>query len=1193
MKKTLSLALAIILTMSLVVPTYALDSNDSPSPGDIDIGTDEAAISGVTAAESVPGEGDYTDGEASEGKGIVATTGSGIVAATASAIPPTKEELFAGYTLKDGLDKALYDKLEVISIEYVDHVFHHENGNRIDIPYCLKVTGTFGEKSVFGDDVFWNIYLPSADQFKGRFYQRLYPFNTSEVPYELPFTFSNGGYQVEYYELFKLNGSAIVADIGRTVAKNYYKYGGYIYGYAHGASGGSGPAIQMIEDKTYNVWDGGIAYVMTMPTTLSFNMGTGSDPIDGFRIVALRHRAEQIWDAMRPGGSGDPYAGLEDWERVALEEIERYGVPWFSWSGINANSQPFLLYNVMPAPPDIPNLESYVEDFWSKPGYLGTEQSKLGDWWRKLRDDGTFTETVLAQAAYHRHRNIDPALNVYTFDHLSQYPKIGNPVTSTSYTGNVQRKSMVIQSMEDGGAINWYADWYYQRVKDAGKQDMFRLYFNENAGHMGYTTDPNTVEYQGIVEQALADLAAWVERGVEPAVSTGYDRVRSQPVLKKGAAARQGYQPYIDFTVNDAERLVVTSGEAVHFVADIELPPKGGTVTSVEWDFLGNGDYVKSSFSPAPNGTVTAHENYTYTVLGTYFPRVRVTAHRDGIADTHIRFLQNIDRARVVVADATEIVATDKAALQIGYAPGESASGVTANLTLPLVGTSGASVAWVSDTPGTITTGGTVTRPQAGMSDKTVKLTAIITKGSVSDTKEFSLVVKALTSASSNSGSNRSSGSSTPAAQKTYIEVVVNGKTNPIATATRGEQDGKSKTTIDVNENTLNQMIEDALKQKAGTKAENIVEVLIKNIASDIVDVSLSGQAAKKMEDSSFKLNVHINNISYILPANEINISDIAKKLGTEANLKDIEISVKLESISSSLSASVTKNQKIGKYELVVPAVNFEITAASKATGKSVTIHDFSQYVVREFEIPSGFDPSKITTGVAVNPDGTVRHMPTVITEINKKYYARINSLSNSPYSVVSHPTEFADIKNHWAEKEINDMGSRMVIVGDSKGNFAPNSDITRAEFTAIIVTALGLKPGLGNNKFSDVDSTAWYGDYVKTATEYKIIAGYGNGKFGPMEKISREQAMAMIFKATEITGLKVDLTGGDITKLFADFNIKGTAAGWSKTSIAACIKSGLVSQKDGKMNEIKGNISRAEVAVIVRNLLQKSGLIN
>lgn len=713
MKKALSLALAIILTLSLIVPIYAFDANDSPSPGD------EA----------------------------LKTEGSGIVAATAPAIPPTKEELFAGYTLKDGLDKALYDKNQVISIEYVDHVFHHETGDRIDIPYCLKVTGTFGEKSVFGDDIFWSVYLPPADQFKGRFYQRLYPFNTSEVPYELPFTFSNGGYQVEYYELFKLNGSAIAADIGRTIAKNYYKYNGYIYGYAHGASGGSTAAIQMIEDKTYNVWDGGIAIVMTMPTTLSFNMGTGSDPIDGFKIVALRHRAEQIWDAMRPGGSGDPYAGLEDWERAALEEIERYGVPWISWSGINASSQPFLFYNIIPAPPNIPDLESYVADFWSKPGYLGTEQSELGDWWRKLRADGTFTDEVLAQAAFHRHRNIDPALNVFTFDHLSQYPKIGDPVTSTSYTGNVQRKSMIIQSMEDGGAINWYADWYYQRVKDAGKQDMCRLYFNENAGHMGYTTDPNTVEYQGIVEQALADLAAWVEDGVEPAASTGFDRVRSQPVLKKGAAARQGYQPTIDFTVNGAERLIVTTGEAAHFVAEIECPPKGGTVTSVEWDFLGNGNYVKSSFSPAPDGTVTVQENYTYTGLGTYFPRVRVTAHRDGIADTRIRFLQNIGRARVVFADAAEIVAADKAALQIGYATGDSASCVTGNLTLPLVGTSGASVAWVSDTPGTVTAVGTVTRPGSGSPDETVKLTATITKGSASDTKEFLLVVKALPTA--------------------------------------------------------------------------------------------------------------------------------------------------------------------------------------------------------------------------------------------------------------------------------------------------------------------------------------------------------------------------------------------------------------------------------------------------------------
>jgi hypothetical protein len=93
---------------------------------------------------------------------------------------------------------------------------------------------------------------------------------------------------------------------------------------------------------------------------------------------------------------------------------------------------------------------------------------------------------------------------------------------------------------------------------------------------------------------------------------------------------------------------------------------------------------------------------------------------------------------------------------------------------------------------------------------------------------------------------------------------------------------------------------------------------------------------------------------------------------------------------------------------------------------------------------------------------------------------------------------EFKDVTDHWAKEAVNDMGSRMIISGIGNDTFEPDRDITRAEFAAVIVRALGLKPGTGGNPFTDVSSNVWYCDYVKTATEYKLISGYGNGKFGP-----------------------------------------------------------------------------------------------
>ncbi len=89
-----------------------------------------------------------------------------------------------------------------------------------------------------------------------------------------------------------------------------------------------------------------------------------------------------------------------------------------------------------------------------------------------------------------------------------------------------------------------------------------------------------------------------------------------------------------------------------------------------------------------------------------------------------------------------ESVATDKAALVIGYAGTDSATSVTQALTLPTTGASGTTITWASDMTDVIANNGAVTRPAADAADATVKLTATITKNEASGTKEFSLTVK-------------------------------------------------------------------------------------------------------------------------------------------------------------------------------------------------------------------------------------------------------------------------------------------------------------------------------------------------------------------------------------------------------------------------------------------------------------------
>jgi len=99
-------------------------------------------------------------------------------------------------------------------------------------------------------------------------------------------------------------------------------------------------------------------------------------------------------------------------------------------------------------------------------------------------------------------------------------------------------------------------------------------------------------------------------------------------------------------------------------------------------------------------------------------------------------------------ANDAEIVAADKNNLKIIYAPGDSASSVTSNLTLPSLGDKGSSIFWQSSDSSVISSNGNVTRQST---DADVTLTAILSKGNSTATATFSVRVKAQNAASSES----------------------------------------------------------------------------------------------------------------------------------------------------------------------------------------------------------------------------------------------------------------------------------------------------------------------------------------------------------------------------------------------------------------------------------------------------------
>ncbi len=396
------------------------------------------------------------------------------------------------------------------------------------------------------------------------------------------------------------------------------------------------------------------------------------------------------------------------------------------------------------------------------------------------------------------------------------------------------------------------------------------------------------------------------------------------------------------------------------------------------------------------------------------------------------------------------------------------------------------------------------------------------------------------------------------------------------------EADGITITTLTIDDDKLAAILEQ--------KGDNSTVTLPVSTGADVVIGELSGEAIKNMQAKEATLVIDTGNASYTLPASQINIDSISEQFGTQVALSDLTVRITIAEPSDEAVAVVQNIAEDGGFTLVVPALEFTISC--EYNGTTLDISSFNSYVERTIAIPDGADPNKITTAIVVDPDGTVRHVPTQIISIDGKYYAKIRSMTNSTYSVIWNPVKFADVSHHWAEDAINDMGSRMVVNGVGDNNFEPERNMTRGEFAAIIIRALGLSEGTEESYFDDVKITDWYNGCVDTAAAYSLVIGYNGNFFRPHDLITREQAMVIIARSMKLTGLEISLTDSEITALIGGFTDAAGVSDYAEESAAVCLKAGILTGTTANTLSPGDYIKRAEVAIMVQRLLQESGLI-
>ena len=142
-----------------------------------------------------------------------------------------------------------------------------------------------------------------------------------------------------------------------------------------------------------------------------------------------------------------------------------------------------------------------------------------------------------------------------------------------------------------------------------------------------------------------------------------------------------------------------------------------------------------------------------------------------------------------------------------------------------------------------------------------------------------------------------------------------------------------------------------------------------------------------------------------------------------------------------------------------------------------------------------------------------------------------------SQYALVldskSHDLPFTDLAaDAWYTDAVAYVYRHDLMAGYGENLFGPDDDLSRAQLCQIIYNMEGQPATSGSSVFTDVADGAWYADAVTWAASQGIVGGYGNGKFGPEDNITREQLAAILYRYAQAKGY--DTSVGEDTNILS-----------------------------------------------------------
>lgn len=420
----------------------------------------------------------------------------------------------------------------------------------------------------------------------------------------------------------------------------------------------------------------------------------------------------------------------------------------------------------------------------------------------------------------------------------------------------------------------------------------------------------------------------------------------------------------------------------------------------------------------------------------------------------------------------------------------------------------------------------------------------------------------------------------TPVPVKDNLETTRHGNHQPFATSKPSDN---KETLVQVDPAKLNVAMSQGTGQQFAIHSPNDGDMKVNGLTLETL---------KQLVDQGSKLNISNPLAIYPVPGGKMDVNGVSRKLGNAA-LNDIDVHVDIARSSDALIDSAETRAASQGYELLVTPVDLDLTFTKD--GQTVRSGQLNGYAPKYIALPEGIDPNRITTGVIINPDGSIFHVPTVVTKISSRYYALINDLrSSGSYSVIWNPQDFEDARSHWGKTDVNNIAARLDLQGNGDNTFSPNRQVTRSEFAEIVVLGLGLmRQDAPQNLFPDVNDSAWFRSAVALANEFGIVRGYDNGNFNGNQEITREQGFAMVARAYRLIEPEAVISPDQMNSELERYSDATDVSNWAKEDVAQLIAAGIIQGNGPEVLSPKTTMTRAEVTALIARMLKVTNLID